>query len=58
MAIYLGSSEKLKLNVDGVTCYVNLFSETSAINGIKLLSFDGYLLKDSNGVYLIAKEDE
>lgn len=58
MAIYLGSSEKLNLNVDGVTCYINLFFETPAINKIKLLSFDGYLLKDSNGVYLIAKEDE
>jgi hypothetical protein len=57
MALYLGG-EKVKLNLDGVTYYLNVFSETTIINGIRLLSSDGYVLTDSNGLYLTTKEDE
>lgn len=53
MALYLGSSEKLKMNLDGVICCLNLFSTTPITNGVKLLSSDNYILKDSNGIYLI-----
>lgn len=57
MAIYLGS-EKQKLILDGVVCHINIYSETPIINGISLLSADNYLLIDSNGLYITAKEDE
>ena len=58
MALYLGSSEKLKINLNNITYYMNLFSENPITNGIRLLSSDGYILKDSNGLYLTFKEDK
>lgn len=58
MALYLGSSEKLKININNVTHYLNLFFEAPITNGIRLLSSDGYILKDSNGLYITTKEEE
>ena len=58
MALYLGSSEKLKITLNNAAYYLNLFSETPITNGIRLLSADGYILKDSNGLYLTSKESE
>lgn len=58
MALYLGSSEKLKIVIDGVKCCINVFSETPIANGIMLLSSEGHILKDSNGLYLTVKEAE
>lgn len=58
MALYLGSSGKLKVNLNGVIYNLNMLSAESIINGIRLLSSEGYILKDSNGLYLIAKEGE
>lgn len=58
MALYLGSSEKLKININNLEYYLNLFSEKPITNGIRLLSSDGYILKDSNGLYLTFKEGE
>ena len=58
MALYLGSSEKLKINLDGLKYSLKLFSTIPILNGIKLLSSDDYILKDSNGLYLTAKESE
>lgn len=57
MALYLGS-DKVKINLDGVTYCLNLYSTTLIINGICLLSLDNYLLKDVNGLYITAKESE
>lgn len=57
MALYLGNN-KVKLNVDGVLYYLNLFSETPIFGGIRLLSSENYILKDSNGLYITAKESE
>lgn len=57
MALYLGS-EKVKINMDGFTYSLNLFTGTPILNGVMLLSSDGYILKDSNGLYLTAKESE
>lgn len=57
MALYLGSN-KVKININGVVYCLNLFSEQLTTNGIRLLSSEGWTLKDSNGVYLIAKEDK
>jgi hypothetical protein len=57
MALYLGSN-KLKINLNGVVYCLNLLSETSVVNGIRLLSSDGYILKDYSNTYLTAKESE
>lgn len=56
MALYLGS-EKVQINLDGIKYYLNLFYEKSTTNGIKLLSLENYILKDSNGLYLTTKEE-
>lgn len=58
MALYLGSSEELKICLNGVEYCLNLYSTTPITNGIRLLSSEDYILKDSNGLYLTAKEDE
>lgn len=58
MALYLGSSDKLKININNVAYYLNLFSNIPITNGIRLLSSEGYMLKDSNGLYLTTKESE
>lgn len=58
MALYLGNGEKVKINLDCVAHYLNLFSTTPITNGIRLLSLDNYILKDSNGLYLTVKESE
>lgn len=58
MALYLGNSEKLKVFSNYLVYNFNLFSEKPIINGIRLLSSDNYILKDSDGLYLIPKEDK
>lgn len=58
MALYLGDSEKLKINLDYVLCKLNLYTTEIIINGIMLLSSDDFILKDTNGIYLTAKESE
>lgn len=57
MALYFGSDRR-RINLGGSMWYLNLFSTISITNGIRLLSSDGYVLKDSNGTYITAKEDE
>lgn len=58
MAIYLGNSEKLKIVVNGKTCGLQVPTAIPVTNGIRLLSSEGYILKDSNGLYLTSKEDK
>lgn len=57
MALYLGE-DKVKINLNGIAYCLNLFSATPTINNGWLLSSDNYILQDSNGIYLIIKEDE
>lgn len=57
MALYLGSN-KIKINLGGVVYCLNLFFDTQITNGIRLLSSESYILKDSNGLYLAAKDGE
>ena len=57
MALYLGT-EKVVLNLDGARYFLNLSLEAPIINGIRLLSSEGIILKDSDGLYLTAKESE
>ena len=58
MALYLGSSEELKINLDGIVYYLNLYSKNPITNGVRLLSDDNYILKDLNGLYINTKENE
>jgi hypothetical protein len=57
MALYLGG-DAVDINLGGIIYTLNLFSTLPTTNGVKLLSSDGYILKDINGLYLIAKESE
>jgi len=57
MALYLGG-EKVKINLDGVAYYLNVFSDLPITNGVRLISSDGHILMDINGLFLTAKEDE
>lgn len=57
MALYLGSN-KVKISLNGIDYLINILSPAPMINGIALLSSDGYVLKDSNELYLTAKESE
>lgn len=54
MALYLGNSEKLKINLNGVYYYINSIPLTKIV---KLLSSDGYILADSSGIILVTQED-
>jgi hypothetical protein len=58
MALYLGSSDKLKVVLNGDSYCLNLFSLTPITNGVRLLSSEDYILKDSSNLYLTTKESE
>lgn len=61
MALYLGNSKKLKINSTigskvGV-CNLIIPSFQPITSSIMLLTSDNYILQDTDGVYLITKED-
>ena len=58
MALYLGSSGKRKVVLDGVLYCLNFFTTTPLTNHIMLLSSDDYILKDANGSYLTVDANE
>lgn len=53
MALYFNGSAKL-VNLNNKIYQVNLAKAFVELNDIELLSSDGYVLKDSNDLYLIA----
>ena len=57
MAIYLGNSEKLNI-ILGDSGICKLYIPTQQFSIVNLLSSDNYILQDSAGVYLAAKEDK
>lgn len=57
MPLYLGN-EKVEINLDGNSCKLNLYSSTPIVDVVRMLSSDGYVLKDSNGLYIIPKDGE
>lgn len=56
MALYVGSN-KIKINLDGSAYQLNLYSTNPILNGALLLSSDSFVLKDSSGLYVTAKEE-
>lgn len=52
MALYFGS-DKVKINLDGIMCCLNLNFDSNDAVIARLLSLDGYILKDLEGTYLI-----
>ena len=59
MALYVGNSKKLKFNLGGHLLNLNFFTPSSQpiTNGVRLLSSEGYVLKDSKGLYLTSKKE-
>ena len=57
MALYLGG-QKVKINLDGVVYCLNLFFNEPITDGVRLLSSNGYILKDLNGLFITIKEDK
>ena len=55
MGLYLGTN-KVKITMADGVYNMQLFSTTPIANGIRLLSSEGYVLQDVNGVYLIVEE--
>lgn len=58
MALYLGSTGKVKINTADGAYHLQIFSTTPITNGIRLLSSDGCILKDANGLFITVKESE
>ena len=56
MALYIGNDKKRKINLNGVTYCLNLFTTTPITNGTRMMSSDGYILKDSKGLFITTKE--
>lgn len=57
MALYLGNSEKLKINLGDAIYIMNIFSALPTIEEVILSSSDACILKDFNGLYLSPKEE-
>ena len=54
MALYFGG-DKVRLNLGGAVWCVNIPTVATPALNYSLLSLDNYVLKDSNGLYLIPK---
>ena len=57
MALYLGESERLKIVINNVVYKLNLYSSGVITNHGMLLSFDDFVLRDVNGLYLTVPDD-
>lgn len=58
MALYIGK-DKVKINLaDGKSYNLILITKELPLPKGIVLSFDEYILKDSNGLYLTTKESE
>jgi hypothetical protein len=56
MALFLGN-DKVKIYLDGISYKLNLYSTIPITNGVLLLSADGCLLKDLNGLFITAEKE-
>ena len=55
MALYVGE-KKWKLMLNGVAYNMHIPTSIPITNGIRLLSSDGFTIKDTKGIYLTAFE--
>lgn len=59
MIIYAGRKfVRTRIVLNGVTYVVRMLNEPQIVDEIRILSLDDFILKDSEGVYLLPKEDE
>lgn len=58
MALYVGRGQKVRIATSKGSCRVKYAYTKPSINNAKLMSQDGYLLTDLNGLYLTPKEDK
>lgn len=58
MALYIGSEKVQITTINNSKLRLNLVPHIITSNVCRLLSSDGYILKDSQGLYLTVKEDE
>ena len=58
MGLYLGSSKGLKITFANKSFKLNIPTHSSNIDVSRLKSFDGYILKSSDELFLIPKEDK
>lgn len=58
MSLYIGSEKVQITTINNSKLRLNLVPYIITSNVCKLLSSDGYILKDSQGLYLTVKEDE
>ena len=57
MAIYVGG-QKWKLAQNGIFYNIHIPSSIIITDGVRLLSYDNYTLKDVNNLYITVKESE
>lgn len=57
MGLYLGSNKKFKVRLGENKKHFYIGAPMSFSDNIRLLSNDGYILKDLNGLYLIPKQE-
>lgn len=55
MPLYIGY-EQVQINLDSILYKLNLFYKPPTINGDGLLSLDNYILRDSNGIYILPSD--
>lgn len=58
MSLYIGSEKVQITTINNSKLRLNLVPYIITSNVCRLLSSDGYILKDSQGLYLTVKEDE
>lgn len=58
MGLYLGSSKKQKISINGTKCHFNIISLEPTNNNVGLISSDNYILMDLNGLYIVPKETQ
>lgn len=57
MAFYLGSLGKVKININNKRQKIKFYSTTPISSGIRLLTSEGYDLKDSKEQILTVKKE-
>lgn len=58
MALYVGKGQKVKIATSEGVYKIRYAYTKPSTNNAPLISKDGYLLTDLNGLYLIPKEDK